>query len=113
MREAKDPHAHHRLDYVVAQAVKILDDSKCPKCGVLIWHGYSTDSHIEFECEDVICHACAEKDRVESKEKNKTDGATKVVRAKPAFEGDPLPGRRAFFERMAKEKELEASRKSS
>lgn len=91
----------------MAQAVKQIEDSRCPKCGLLAWHAYSTDNRIQFECEDLICEACAEKERVEGKEKDRKEGATKVVRAVPAIEGEPLPSRRDFYERMQKEKELE------
>ena len=108
MRSAKDPRKHHRLDYAVAQAVKVIEDSRCPKCGVLIWHAYSTDNYIEFECEDVTCQACAHKEEVEEKEKDRKPGVTKVVRAKNAVEGEPLPGRIDFFKRLQAEAEMKA-----
>ena len=111
IREAKDPKKPHPLDYAVATAVKIIEDSRCPKCGVLAWHAYSTDNMIEFECEDIHCQACAEKERVESESKHTEPGVTKVVKAKPALEDEPLPSRRDFFERMAAERERDEARR--
>jgi hypothetical protein len=108
VRGAKNPHKHHPLDYSVAEAVKVIEDSRCPKCGVLAWHAYSTDSYIEFECEDVTCQACAHKEEAEEKEKDKRPGTTKVVRAKNAIEGEPLPGRLDFFKRLQQEAEIKA-----
>lgn len=113
MREAKDPHKPHPLDYAVAVAVKTIEDSRCPKCGVLAWHAYSTDSMIEFVCEDIHCQSCAEKERIESEEKEREPGVTKVVKARPALEGEPLPSRQDFFERLAAEKARDEERRKA
>lgn len=108
MRQAKDPRKPHRLDYLVACAVKRLDDSRCPKCGVLAWHAFSTDNRIEFECEDMKCQSCAHKEKVEKDQKEPEPGVTKVVKAKNVFEGEPLPGIKDFYQRMAQEAEVKA-----
>lgn len=115
IRNAKNPHKPHRMDYVVAQACKILDDEKCPKCGVPTWHAYSTDNTIAFHVEDITCQSCAEKERVEEAEgeKDKKHGATKVVSAIPEEGFDDLPTRMQFFELMAKEAEIKQARKKA
>lgn len=87
--------------------MRILDDEKCPKCGVPSWWAYSTNNIIDFEMDEQVCQACAHKERHEadqakSKVKPKA-GAVAFVKAKPV-EGYELPTRRDFYEAMAKEK---------
>jgi hypothetical protein len=113
IRNAKNPTKPHPMDYVVASATQILDDEKCQKCGVEAWHAYSTDNTIAFEAEDITCQACAHKEQIEEAEGDKKQrGTTKVVRAVPEEGFDELPDRNAFFERMAKEAEIEIQRKN-
>jgi hypothetical protein len=105
IRNAKDPRKPHRMDYVVAQACQILEDEKCPKCGVPTWHAYSTDSTIAFHLDEITCHACATKEQAESTEtdKDRKFGTTKVVSAEPEDGFDALPDRESFFIRLAEE----------
>lgn len=98
IRNAKDPHKHHRADYNFAHAVAILTEEKCPKCGVPIWHAYSEDSSIAFKLREINCYSCAHKD-TESKDSEDQPGVTKIVY--PVLEEgfDKLPGRSDFYER--------------
>jgi hypothetical protein len=85
----------------LAQAYQTIEDEKCPKCGVPIWHAYSEDNIIEFELDHIDCYACAHKDEAEEKEKKKTPGRTTFVKAKSALEDEPLPTREDFWRELA------------
>lgn len=82
-------------------ALTILDEEKCPKCGVPTWHAYSEDSTVAFEMDSITCYACAYKDEQE-KDKDEEPGVTKFVRAVPEDGCDELPNRMMFYEHMMK-----------
>lgn len=86
----------------------IIDEEKCPKCGIPAWWAFSTDNSIEFEIHERTCYACAHKETHEADQaKNKIKpkaGTTTFVTAKSVFDDGELPTRRDFYEAMAKEK---------
>ena len=104
IREAKNPRKPHPADYAFAHAVKTIQEEHCPRCGVPIWHAYSTDSNVKFELDDVTCYACQFKEQEEAKMRDEP-GVTRIVRVLPDDPETPLPDRSAFFEQMAKEQE--------
>lgn len=92
-------------------AVQMLDDEKCPKCGVPVWWAYSEDNSISFELDHIDCYACAHQKQEEEGIKKETPGRTNFVRPVPEAGFDSLPTRADFVqqqikkaERMAKEK---------
>ena len=109
--EYEEPHKVTRHDYALAMAVNILDNEKCPKCGVASWWAFSTDNTIEFEVHEQTCHSCAHKEQHEAKlarEKVKPKaGTTMFVKAK-AIEDYELPTRRDFGERLKAEADAKA-----
>lgn len=89
-------------------AVNILDNEKCPKCGVPSWWAYSTDNAIDFKTHEQVCHACEHKELEEAKTKVKPRaGSTRFVKA-VAVDGCELPTRRDFGERLQLEAEAAA-----
>jgi hypothetical protein len=106
IRGAKNPHKHHWSDYAFAFAVKTLEEEKCPRCGLSIWHAYSEDNRFTFECEDVTCYSCQHKEEEEERERENNKGSaskgtTKMVRLVPekGFEDTPMPSRAGFYEK--------------
>lgn len=104
IRHADDPRTPHPMDYAFAHAVRTIQEEHCPRCGVPIWHAYSTDSNVRFELDEVTCYACQFKEQEERKLHDEP-GVTRFVRAFQDDETVPLPDRAAFFEQMAKEQE--------
>ena len=119
IRNAKDPRKHHWADYVFAFAAKTLEEEKCPRCGLPIWHAYSEDNRFTFECEDITCYSCMAKEEEEEaeREKNKggTKGTTKMVRLVPeqGFEDVPAPSRAEFYEAAFAKAQAKAAAKAN
>lgn len=105
----KNPRKVKQHDYALAMAVQILDDEKCPKCGVPAWWAYSENSNIEFSLEHIDCEACKFQEDEEKKIKTKPKGRTNYVKAKAAV--GELPTRTDFGKEMQKRAEREAARK--
>lgn len=103
-----DPRSVTKHDYALARAMTIIDEERCPKCGIPAWWAFSTDNSIEFEIHERTCYSCAHKETHEADQaKNKIKpkaGTTTFVTAKSVFDDGELPTRRDFYEAMAKEK---------
>lgn len=97
LREAKNPHKAHRIDYALAMAYEMVESEKCPQCGVPAFLAYSDNYAITFEMDEVTCYSCAHKGE-HSKDKQLDEGTTLVVRA-VAEEGFELPDRQEFISR--------------
>lgn len=93
------------LDYVLAEAIFILDNEKCSGCQLPIWHAFSEDSSsVDYETEEHTCYACQylEGERKKVKvEKPGTSLSVKVVHPNWAMDepGD-LPTRGDYYERL-------------
>lgn len=104
-RKKKQRYFEH-YDYALAVAMEILDDEKCPKCGLPAWHAYSENNAIGFELDHITCHSCEFKELEEKKNKDEDHpGRTVFVKAYSEVEGEPLPGRRDFQEEVIRKAE--------
>ena len=97
--------------------MKIIADSKCPRCGTPTHWGHSTASHVEFEIDDIECFACNALEEAE-KDKEIPRGKTLFPRAYSSVEGMELPTRLEFYEDNARQQEIkkrirEANRNAS
>lgn len=101
MRREKKQKKWLKYDFALAEAFQILEDEKCPKCGVPIWHAFSENNEIEFDLEHVDCYSCEHKETFEEKEKKPKAGRTTHVKPKH-FDGGELPGRREFYEELSR-----------
>ena len=89
-------------DALLANALTVLENETCNRCGTPVWWGYSTDNEIQFKIGHETCHACVELEKRQSEDsKNKTArrGQSPYVTPHNVWEGKPLPSRREFFER--------------
>lgn len=89
----------HWLDYALALAFETVEQEKCPKCGVPIWHAYSENNAIGFEHDHIDCQSCLFDEQNTSKSEKKKPGRTKYVKAVPE-EGCELPSRQDFQKEM-------------
>lgn len=83
-------------------ALQIIEDEKCPKCGVPVYWAYSEDNAITFKMDHIDCFACAHREREEKdrpKNYKQTPGRTEFVKAVPE-EGFELPSRTDFIEQQ-------------
>lgn len=79
--------------------MQILEEEKCPQCGVPTWHAFSENAEIEFEIEHIDCFSCAAKEEADKKEKKKTPGRT--THARPVhIDGEDLPTRADFYQEL-------------
>lgn len=61
----------------------ILDREKCPKCGNPAWIAFNDDNSIQFETEEIVCHACAHTEQEDStrKDSDKDFGVSRFATA--------------------------------
>jgi hypothetical protein len=100
------------MDYVLALAVKVLEEEKCPQCGVPTWHAYSTDSSVAFKMHKITCYSCAYKDEEEKAEKDKEPGVTNIVVPIPEDGYEGLPERVDYYVRAQEEAIRDAEREA-
>ena len=88
--------------------MKVIEDSKCPRCGTPTHWGHSTASHVGFEIDEVECFGCNAIEEAEKDNKETPRGVTKFARAVSLVEDMALPSRAEFFEDYAKQQETKA-----
>lgn len=98
------------MDYGLAEAYKIIEDERCPQCGVHMWHAYSTEQDIQFSIEEQKCESCAVLDEHNDKQKDKKHGVTPTIKT-TTYSGEDLPTRRSWFEAEARKQEALERRK--
>jgi len=84
LRKQKKQRHWEVWDYGLAEAVNMIDNEKCRKCGTEMWLAFSEDRDIQFEVEDHACHACAHLEEVQDKRSDKDAkkyGVTEFVKA--------------------------------
>ena len=83
LRKKKKQNYWTAIDYGMAEAIYVIDNEKCRKCGTEVWLGSNDDSEIGFELDEHNCYACAfleqEADRKTDKEPKKF-GVTEFVK---------------------------------
>ena len=103
IREAKNPHKPHPMDYALAMAFETVEGEKCPQCGMAAHWAYNEDPTIAFELDEITCWSCVYKEG-EDKVKKAKPGVNFIVKAVPV-DGYELPDRASFIDReMAKQK---------
>lgn len=84
IREEGDPHNNwERLDYMLQDAIFILESETCPRCHNPIWLCHSYDNTIDFKVKVRTCYATAEKEEFESSKENPELGAGEYTIASP------------------------------
>lgn len=105
--ETEDPHeGWNRLDYLIQDAVFVLESEECPRCHNPIWLCHSMDNRIDFKVVKRTCYAMAELEDFEKTPEGKSLEAGQYTHAVPigienedgSFE--ELPTRREAYESM-------------
>jgi len=104
------------LDRRLKLAYQILQDETCSRCGVVSWHGRSTNNVVQFKIEQSVCEGCAavdtdQKERSKDKHKEDTPGATRYAQVEHAFPGERLPGRDDWIQEMRIDRERQELRR--
>lgn len=93
------------FDFLLVEAMQILEDETCPDCGNPIWICRNEDaSNVGFKIKVSTCFAKAELDRwTESNKKRKKDlgpGEAPYIVAY-TYDGGDMPTRRSFYEGLS------------
>lgn len=82
---------HHKHDQALAMAAKIIEEERCPSCGLPIWIAHAEDNRIEFELDHVVCYSCEFEEKETSKKSYKQKkGHTPFVRpVLDTLDGEP------------------------
>lgn len=105
--EEPDPHTGwDRLDYMLQDAVFMLESEVCPRCNNPIWLCHSYDNSIDFKVKVRTCYATAEKEEFAKSKDNPELGSGEYMIATPtgienedgSFE--PLPSRLKAYDKM-------------
>ena len=73
-------------DYGLAEAVYMIENEKCRKCGQPAHVAFNDDNNIQFEIDEHVCHSCAyleQHDDSKSDKDKKKFGVTEFV--KPTY----------------------------
>lgn len=96
---AEPQYAWTPLDYALASAHEIIESERCPQCGIVAWHAYSSNSNIRFEIEDHTCESCMVLDRHNDDMKEKKPGVTPTIKTS-TYDDSELPSREDWFEEL-------------
>lgn len=90
-----------RYDFLLIEAIQVLQDETCPMCGQPIWLCRSDDPNVNIKIRKAKCNVTAEVDKKRAKdEKSKKSlgpGETYYPIIEPIFADQELPGRREFY----------------
>lgn len=84
LRKKKKQRHWEPWDYGLAEAIHMIDNEKCRKCGVPVWKGCSENSDIQFQIEEHHCYSCAYLEQHEDSKPEKEQkkfGVTEFVEA--------------------------------
>ncbi len=112
---ADNREAWSREDIVLMTAYQILQDEKCPKCGLFIWQCQSDDWQLDVKIREHYCYVEDELDKAREKH-HKAKDAKKGISFYPEptrRDNKPLNSMRpAYYDKLRKEREeAEAARK--
>lgn len=106
LHEADPNKGWWELDYLIQDAVFILESEVCSRCNNPIWLCHSTDNSIDFKVSKRTCYATAELEDFEKRDMGKKLEAGQYLVAKPiGIEGEkgefePLPPRHEAYKSM-------------
>jgi len=83
LRKKKRQRHWEPWDYGLAEAIHMIDNEKCRKCGTEMWIAFNEDRDIQFEIDEHTCHACAHLEMHEDKKSDKEPkkfGVTEFVK---------------------------------
>lgn len=96
--KGKNPHTVRwsAQDRVIATAVLVLEEEKCPNCGTPYWLGHTSHGSVDYRVDFDQCLACAELEET-TKDVKLDPGVRASVRAVGAVDEsgveEPLPSR--------------------
>ena len=105
--ESSNPYSSwERLDYIIQDAIFILEREVCPRCNNPIWICHSTDNSIDFKVVKRTCYATAELEDDEKAGKQKDlDPGQYTIAVPVGIENEdgsfePLPSRHEAYRWM-------------
>jgi hypothetical protein len=102
----------NEFDFLLVEALQILEDETCSECGNPIWVCRNEDaSSIGFKVKTSTCFAKAELDRWQEREeknkgKRKRHGQSQYVVAY-SYDDSPMPSRKSFYMGLANKDKIE------
>lgn len=70
-----DLNAIANSDIALMKAWTMLKRESCPKCGMPIWLGHSTNNYVQFDVDESMCHSCIAVEKHESSQPKNTSRA--------------------------------------
>lgn len=106
LRKSKLRHTFSEMDFLIAEAVTLLEGERCAQCGLPKWICQSNDPDIEIDLVKEECNAVRKKAKREEKDqKDKKDTAGVAYGFEPyTHSGTPLEQFREPFYRERNEK---------
>lgn len=94
------------FDFLLVEAMQILEDETCRECGNPIWICRNEDaSHVGFKVKTSVCYAKAEMDKWQEAQEKK-DSKRKNYGQLPytisySYDESPMPTRRSYYEGLS------------
>lgn len=96
----------NKFDFMLVEALQILEDETCGKCGNPIWICRNeAAAHVGFKVKTSVCHASAEMEKwQEKKEKNKSSKKSygELPYILPyTYDDSPMPTRKSYYQSLS------------
>lgn len=100
------------MDFLLVEAMQILEDETCPECGSPIWVCRNEfASNIGFKVRTSICYARAELERwqeqEEKKKSSKKDYGVSPYTVPYTYDGSAMPSRMQFYKDFSEKDKVE------
>lgn len=100
------------LDFLLVEAIQILEDETCPECGNPIWVCRNESAaNVGFKVKVATCYAKAELDKWTEKESKKKETAKKhgqyPYTVAYTYDGSDMPSRMQFYQELSKRNAVE------
>jgi len=99
-----EPTVWDRKDSLLSMALVLLEKETCKSCGVVSWHGHSTNNAILMELDSTTCFGCMELEKRQDDKTNKVGKGEKPFVSARMWDDSQLPDRSDEFERISKRK---------
>ena len=95
-----EPTEWSRHDSLLSMALVMLEKETCQSCGVVSWHGHSTNREIMLELDTTTCFGCMELEKRQDDKSQKLGKGEKPFVLARMWDNSELPSRRSELERV-------------
>lgn len=95
-----EPTRWSRQDSVLSMALVLLEKETCNNCGVVSWHGHSTNREVVMEVDSTTCFGCMELEKRQEDKTNKLGKGEKPYVMSRMWDNSDLPSRHDELKRI-------------